>query len=313
MLFLHEVGEIVSRFALGENPVLERVVSRGELGQVWRLETSTGTWAVKELFHRESEDDTRLSAEFQEIAVRAGVPAPAVVRTADRGVSLDLDGRQFRVFSWVDVLPPDPDLDPGMVGVLVAGIHRLGHPSMRPARSWYTEPVGAARWHQLFQQLIAAQNPLGERLAELEDELCDLEELLEEPSELQQLHLDLWADNVRMTATGGLCVIDWDNSGPGDPRQELAAVLFEYCSGRPARTRALHDGYVDAGGPGRITRPEDFSMAIAQLGHILEWQCGNWLNAANAEERRHAEAAIDEHVSRPLTRQVINEILVALA
>jgi len=50
---------------------------------VWRLETSTGTWAVKELFHREPEVDTRLSAEFQETAVRAGVPAPAVVRTAD--------------------------------------------------------------------------------------------------------------------------------------------------------------------------------------------------------------------------------------
>ncbi len=310
MLLPHEVGEIVSRFALGENPGLEGVPSRGELGQVWRLETSTGTWAVKELFHRELEADARLSADFQEVAVRSGVPAPAVVRTADRRVLLDLDGRQFRVFSWVDISPPDLDLDPGMVGVLVAGIHRLGHPSMGCARPWYTEPVGAARWHQLLQQLIAAQNPLGRRL---EDELCGLEELLEEPSDLQQLHLDLWADNVRIADTGGLCVIDWDNSGPGDPRQELAAVLFEHCSGRPARTRALYDAYVDAGGPGRIARPEDFSMAIAQLGHILEWQCGNWLNAANADERRHAEAAIDEHLSRPLTRQVIEEILVALA
>jgi len=288
MLLPYEVGEIVSRFALGENPVLEGVASRGELGQVWRLETSTGTWAVKELFHPEPEAGARLSAEFQEVAVRAGVPAPAVVRTADRRVLLDLDGRQFRVFSWVDILPPDPNLDPRMVGVLVAGIHRLGHPSRGPARSWYTEPVGAARWHQLFQQLTAAQNPLAERLAEL--------------------------DNVRMTAisgssAGGLCVIDWDNSGPGDPSQELAAVLFEYCSGRPARTRALYDGYVGAGGPGRVTRPEDFSMAIAQLGHILQWQCGNWLTAANAEERRHAEAAIDEHLCRPLTRQVIDQIL----
>ena len=136
---------------------------------------------------------------------------------------------------------------------------------------------------------------------------------MEEPSELQQLHLGLWADNVRIPDTGGLCVIDWDNSGPGDRRQELAAVLFEYCSGRPDRTRALYDGYVDAGGPGHITRPKDFSTAIAQLGHILERQCGNWLNDANAEARRRAEAAIDEHLSRPLTRQVIEEILVALS
>jgi Phosphotransferase enzyme family. len=116
-----------------------------------------------------------------------------------------------------------------------------------------------------------------------------------------------------MTTTGQLCVIDWDNSGPGDPCQELAAVLFEYCSGRPARTRALYDAYVDAGGPGRITRPEDFSIAIAQLAHILERQCANWLKATPVEERRHAEAAIDEFAHRPLTRPAIDEMLVALA
>jgi hypothetical protein len=90
-------------------------------------------------------------------------------------------------------------------------------------------------------------------------------------------------------------------------------VLFEYCSGRPARTRALYDAYLDAGGPGRITRPEDFSMAIAQLAHILEGQCANWLTATAAEERRRAEAAIDEFVSRPHTRPVIDEILAAVA
>ena len=143
------------------------------------------------------------------------------------------------------------------------GIHRLGYLSNGSARSLYTQPVGAARWHQLFRQLIAADNPPGERLAQLQDELCGLEELLEEPTKLQRLHLDLWADNVRMTTTGQLCVIDWDNSGPGDPCQELAAVLFEYCSGRPVRTRALHDAYVDAGGPGRNTRPVIDEMLVA--------------------------------------------------
>jgi Ser/Thr protein kinase RdoA (MazF antagonist) len=313
VLSLRVAAEILGWFALGESPVLAGAASRGEQGQVWRLETSTGTWAVKELLQRESEADVQRSAEFQEVAVRAGVPAPAVVRTADRQVLLDVKGRQFRVFSWADILPPDPDVDPGKVGVLVAAIHRLGHPSNGRAHPWYTEPVGAARWHELFRQLIAAGNPLGERLADLHDELCGLEQVLDEPSRLQQLHLDLWADNVRATTGGDLCVIDWDNCGPGDARQELAAVLFEYCSGRPARTRALYDAYVDAGGPGRITRPEDFSMAIAQLGHILERQCANWLTATSAEERRHAEAAIDEFVSRPLTRPVIDEILAAVA
>lgn len=89
-------------------------------------------------------------------------------------------------------------------------------------------------------------------------------------------------------------------------------MLLEYCSGRPARVQALYDSYIAAGGPGRITRPEDFSMAIAQLGHILEMHCANWLNTTSVAERGHAEADIDEFISRPFTRAVIDQILVAL-
>jgi len=39
---------------------------------------------------------------------------------------------------------------------------------------------------------------------------------------------------VLPTADGGVCVIDWENSGPADPSQELGCVL----SSSPARTRA---------------------------------------------------------------------------
>jgi hypothetical protein len=35
----------------------------------------------------------------------------------------------------------------------------------------------------------------------------------------------------------------------------------------------MHDAYVAAGGPGRIERPGQFTMAIAQLGHIGELSC----------------------------------------
>ena len=48
---------------------------------------------------------------------------------------------------------------------------------------------------------------------------------------LQTCHRDLWADNVLPTADGGVCVIDWENSGPADPSQELGCVLFEFARG----------------------------------------------------------------------------------
>jgi Ser/Thr protein kinase RdoA (MazF antagonist) len=313
MLSGEQVTEVVHRFSLGTDPVLGGAPVRGELGQVWPVRTTTGTWAVKELFTPDTETEARASADFQEAAVNNGVPAPAVIRTLDGDVLIDLAGRQFRVFSWVNVEPPDRGLDPAAVGSIVGAVHRMAYPATGPARPWYTDPVGEERWDELLGQMAVSGHPRAEELMELRNELCALELLLEEPQHLQRLHLDLWADNVRVTPSGDLCVLDWDNSGPGDPRQELAVVLLEYGSGSPTRARTLVESYLDAGGAAHVTRPEDFSMAIAQLGHILEWQCGNWLAATTPDQRARAEDAVDEFIAEPLTRDVIEQLVDAVA
>lgn len=304
--------EVAARFGLGRGPRVVGAPSRGELGQVWRLETSTGAWALKQLLEPETEEEAASSARFQEAAVAAGVPAPSVVRTTDGRVLLAVDGVLLRVYSWVDVRPLDLGLDPVRLGSLLASIHRLACPPPGPVHPWYTDPVGAAAWDRLVGALTRAGMPLAEPLAAHRDELCALEGLLTEPAHLQHLHLDLWADNVRATGSGGLCVLDWDNSGAGDPSQELASMLTEFCEGSPVRARLLHEAYVDAGGPGRVTRIEDFSMVIAQLGHILERHCRIWLRSDSPGARAHAAAAMEELVSRPLTRRVIEQILDAV-
>jgi Ser/Thr protein kinase RdoA (MazF antagonist) len=273
------------------------------------METATGSWAVKELFERGTEDEAAGQAAFQEAAVAAGVPAPGIVRTVDGRVLLDLEDCQVRVYAWVEVEPPALDLDPESVGSAVAAIHRLGYPGEGDVHPWYADPVGGEAWDDLFRRLTRAGNPQGVRLAEHKAELCELEQLLSPPAPVQLLHLDLWADNVRATSDGGLCVLDWENAGTGDPSQELALVLAEFCSESAERAASLHGAYVDAGGPGRVRRPEDFSMAIAQLGHILEWQCENWLRGRSPEARQHAEGAIEEFLARPLTRDVIERVL----
>ena len=303
------LDEIARCFGLGEGARLLGPPARGELGQVWRMETSTGSWAAKELFEQRSEVEAARQAAFQEAAVAVGVPAPGIVRTVDGRVLLDLEDCQVRVYAWVEVEPPDLDLDPASVGSAVAAIHRLRYPGDGAVHPWYADPVGAEAWDALFRRLTRAGNPQGVRLAEHRAELCALEQLLSRPAPVQQLHLDLWADNIRATSDGGLCVLDWENAGTGDPSQELALVLAEFCSESAGRAASLHEAYVDEGGPGRVRRPEDFSMAIAQLGHILEWQCENWLRARSPEARQHAEGAIEELLTRPLTREVIERVL----
>ncbi len=315
MLSQRQVSTIAERWGLGSDADVVGTASRGELGQVWRVVSSTGIWAVKEPFRLEPQDAILASAEFQEAAVAAGVPAPAVVRTVDGQVVVEVDGAQFRVYSWVDVRPLDLELDPVAVGTVLADIHKMAYPAVGEVDRWYTEPVGAARWDELVLGMNAAGTSLGVRLVELRDELCSLGSICERPSALavQQLHLDLWADNLRATTSGELCVLDWDNCGPGHPGQELALVLVEYCSGSAARARSLYDAYLAAGGPGRVTGLGDFSMVVAQTGNILEWQCRNWLEATTSARREHAATEIEAYASRPLTMSMLSGILASVS
>lgn len=306
---------ISDRYGLGDDAVLMGPVARGEQGFVWRIETSLGTWAVKEVFAPRPEKEVDAEALFPEAAHGAGVPLPAIVRTVDDRVTLSLGGAQVRVYEWVDLFDPDANLDPAAVGRLVAAIHRVRVDAAGlPVHPWYTEPVGAARWDELIERLSAAGAPFAGDLARFRDELVGMEGWLEPPLALQMCHCDLWADNVRGTPSGQLCVIDWENSGPADPSQELCLLLYEFGNGVAARAKTLYESYLDAGGPGRVRRRGDFSTVIAQLGHINEMACRRWLSAGvDSEDRQHYTDRVAEFTARPLTRAVIDELLDAVA
>ncbi len=306
-----DAADLARRFDLGTPTRLsDGPVARGKQGLVWRLDTTEGSWAVKVPFRPCDEDQVRMAAAFQEAACAAGVPAPQVRRTTDGLVLATLGGRQARVYEWVDLQAPDPRLDPARVGAVVAAIHRVSVNDPRPLDPWYHEPVGADRWDQLVGQLGAAGAPFAPRLAGLRDELVALESWIESPELIRTCHRDLWADNVLPTAQGGVCVIDWENSGPADPSQELGCVLFEFARADPGRTRALIRAYRDAGGPGTVTRRGHFSMLIAQLGHITETAATDWLTPnPRSPERADAATWINETLDEPHTRELLETIL----
>lgn len=277
---------------------------------VWRLDTADGRWAVKVAFNESAEDEARLSAEFQEAAYVAGVPTPKVRRTTDGYVVADVGGRQVRVYEWVDLEAPDTALDPALVGTVVARLHGVEVQDPRPVHPWYCEPVGAGRWDEVVEQARAAGAPFAGRLAELRDELVALEYWIEPPGTVRTCHRDLWADNVLPTAGGGLCVIDWENSGSADPSQELACVLFEFGRSDPGRARALIAAYHDAGGSGQVDRPGHFSMLIAQLGHITEMAAMDWSQPNHrSPDRADSNAWISEVLDDPHTRRSLRELL----
>lgn len=305
---------IAARYSLGDGVALSGPVARGQQGQVWRLETSRGTWAVKEPFVSQTEPDARADADFQDAVRAAGVPMPRVVRAADGDVLGEHGSAQVRVYQWVDLCVPDSNLEPTTVGRVVAAIHRVRVAAVGPVDPWHREPVGSERWDVLVRALDAGGAPFAADVARARDELVAAEQLLEPPRELQVCHCDLWADNVVATPAGGVCVIDWENCGPADPNQELGMVLFEFANADVRRARTLYDAYVDAGGTARIDRPGNFSMAIAQIHHIAEMDCEAWLDpAASKQERQRHIPRVAEFIDRPLTRSVIDDILAAIS
>jgi aminoglycoside phosphotransferase (APT) family kinase protein len=310
-----DAGELAERFGLGRAPELsDGPVARGRQGDVWRLETADGRWAVKVPFHECGEDAVRASTAFQEAARAAGVPTPAVRRAADGCVFARVSGRPVRMYEWVDLGDPDPQLDPALVGTAVAAMHRLRVPAEGPSVPWYTAPVGPGAWDGLLKRLHEAGAPFAGRLASLRDEWIALESWLEPPTTLKTCHRDLWADNVLPARDGGLCVIDWENSGPADPAQELACVLYEFGRTDPGRARALISAYEAAGGPASLTGPGQFSMLIAQFGHIAQTAATDWLipNVRNPD-RAGAEAWIGELLGDPHTRAGLTTLLNAVS
>jgi Ser/Thr protein kinase RdoA (MazF antagonist) len=310
------VPELLTAFGLtGPGRFSDGPVASGRLGSIWRLETGEGSWAVKQVDADASAAEIGELADgaaFQDAAVSAGVPAPGVRRTAAGDVLAEIGGLRVRLHAWVDLEEPAIDLDPVELGQLVAALHRVDYEGAIGVHPWYTEPVGPARWAELVAALRARRAPFADELDALVPELVALEGLLGgRPRSLRTCHRDLWADNVRRTPSGGLCVFDFDNAGLADPGQELALVLVEYGDADPQRSAAIREAYADAGGPGRVVAPTDFAMPIAQLAHILEEGCRRWLIATTEAGRADNEAWVRELIDRPLARSVIEALLEA--
>jgi thiamine kinase-like enzyme len=311
MVARDHAGEVAHAFGLGNDARFTGRISRGEQGQVQELVTSRGSVAVKTSFDLPELDGE--DAEFQEAARAAGVSAPAVVRTAEGAWHAEIGGLPVRVYEWVDLLPPDRAVDPAEVGRAVAAIHCTPFSGERPEDPWYTDPVGAAAWDALADDLAAAGAPFASDLAAMKDEFVALEGLLQRSPKPRMCHRDLWSDNLRPVVSGGLCVIDWENCGLADPGQEVAGVVFEFGYDDPDRACAVYREYRRGGGPGTLRTRSDFSMTIAQLGHITEMACRIWLDPGTAQaERRRQEARIAEAVEQPLTIGVIDELLDAV-
>jgi len=247
-----------SAFGLGAVVGEPEPVARGAMGQVWKVTTASGRWAVKELFWGADPDSAEGDVAFQTAALAVGVRLPRPVRAPATGAILvDVDGRSWRAYEWADLGPPlDSAGQRAMVahvGSLLARLDRAG--ATWPGGEvdpWYTTVPAAGRWEALTTRAPAAALPWTERLDALRADLALLAEVVaaaaaRPPSALvRRCHRDLGRDNVRPPAGGGpMVVLDWENAGPCDPAREMGALVVRWC-----RTGGVSRWWPPTGRPG---------------------------------------------------------------
>jgi Ser/Thr protein kinase RdoA (MazF antagonist) len=309
-----EAGSIADAFGLGRAESLSEPVARGELGEIRRLETEQGTFAVKQEFEESDADEAENNGSYHRACWEAGIPTPEPLRTTSGGWVALVDGELLRVYSWVDLEDPDTALEPAAVGALVARLHAVEHPwPTTMVDPWFEEPVGAREWKGVLKATRAAGAPYAERLAELLPALVEVEQVLTPMQPRATCHLDLWADNLRRTTSGDLCVIDFDNAGPADPSREIAMVVFEFGRGDATRQRLLYDAYLAASGPGRIRTRDDLALTVAQLHHIGHRHLTMWLAARDAVARARSLAGVEEFLGQPLLLPDVDRLVEAVS
>lgn len=312
MLDSSHADAVAAAFGLGTPMRLTGPVAHGRLGSIWRLDSDRGRFAVKESRVAPEAAEVAADAAHQAVFRKAGVPMPRLVPATDGAVLAEVEGTLLRVYEWVDVAGEDRGLDPAAVGRLLAALHQVRIDTAEPVEDWYTTSLGTEGWATVVDELRSAGAPFAERLAALVPDVLDVETVLAAPGEVQVCHRDLWADNLRAGVDGGLVVLDWENAGPANPSHELGMVLFEYGLDEPDRWRALHSAYVDAGGPGRLREPSDFTMLVAQQGQITRVGCRRWVAATTDEDRADNEAWVAEFLDDPVLSSTVEAMLAAV-
>ena len=285
---------IAGAFDVGQPLSFERV-TRGAMGAVWKLSTSAGSYAAKEPFWFEwQEDAVAEEVAFRAACATAGVPSPEPLTTPAGGYVADCNGTSWRLYEWADgVAPEHSDVEVTVwVASQMGAMHSLdwqtGDHTPEP---WYHRVD--VEWDELVDRAAAVGVDWADELRRLVPRLIDLTSLVNGVAvgDMVWCHRDLKNTNVLRSAAGSV-LVDWDNAGPMAPWRELGAVLTNHV-GVEGNLRRIVDAYRAAGGLGEIAGPEGFATGLAILLNHLHGQTSAALDPElDPEHREYAVTSV---------------------
>jgi Ser/Thr protein kinase RdoA (MazF antagonist) len=297
-------------FGLGD-PVGDVVLAaRGEMGRIWRLVTTTGSWALKEVFDPGPTGpvDARRDAAFQAVALAAGIPMPRPIPAMDGRILVEVgpprDRRSVRVYSWVDLRGREVIAPLEEVASILGRLHAVAPADDRPPHSWYVTPPDRAVWPDLLERARAVgaswAGALERMIGILLDTTANGRARTAETAGLVTCHLDYNPENVLVDAAGRVCVVDWENSGAGTLEAELASAVAEFCRTSGDAPRFLR-AYRAGGGPARLRDRSSFAMTLVVQANLIHTYARRALEAADPEDARRAAFWVEDITANAFT------------
>jgi aminoglycoside phosphotransferase (APT) family kinase protein len=265
---------IADNFALGAGSWEMAPVTRGALGQIWKLSGGGSSWAVKELLFDCDERQVAREAALRDAAEKLGISAPRLMpnRTGTYVSQLpdSLGGSYVKVYDWVDGDEADAS-DPEILswcGRTLAILHRAGQGASATPFPWYEECPREGDWAQLHERVRRGGVPWADALGRfIATSAAELAQYVSPtvPGDVVTSHLDVQPQNV-LVGPDGPVLLDWDNAGPISAERELARVVYVWSGGNQFRAdsaRRLVRAYLDAGGRAVIKSLDSFSVLFA--------------------------------------------------
>ena len=308
------MAAIAAAFDLPGTPLSLTPVPRAWSHRVFRLSTSRGRFAVKQLLNPWGEEHWREwlaeAWDFERAAQDSGVamPRPVPTRTgaclADVEVTGGGDPVPVRVHEWADAVPcPPGPVDAGVarsVGADLARMHALGHQPRRRDVFPVSDRAGIDAWPELVERVTARDPSLGRRAQAVSRSVSRIGQLYDaaraDASATAMSHGDVDQKNLLLASSGPL-LCDWDVASPWRPSAELLRTAMALADWeRPAVARDTIAAYRGAGGEDTAARPEDLALdlliGVDWLAFCLQRATGlcEAPPQRRAEGRRQAEA-----------------------
>ncbi|TPQ22048.1 phosphotransferase enzyme family protein [Streptomyces sporangiiformans] len=299
---------IADTYELGTGPWTMTPVTRGALGQIWKLSGNGTSWAVKELLFGCDERQVHRESALRNATEKLGISAPRLIPNRNDGyvsqLTPALGGSFVKLYDWVDGTEADAS-DPGILswcGRTLAILHRAGEGASETPAPWYEQCHQEADWAELHKEVRRVAMPWSDALGRfIATSAVELAHYVtpSAPGDVVTSHLDMQPQNVLVGPTGPV-LLDWDNAGSISAERELARVVYVWAGGNNFHAdsaRRLVRAYLGAGGGAVIKNLESFSMLFATALNYVYVQ---------------AECAVDPNVTAEQRAFASNQVVTSL-